>query len=247
MINFFRKIRQKLLAESLTKLKTSKFSKYLIYAIGEIVLVVIGILIALQINNWNEANKNKVFEVKMLKEVTKVLQADKANFEEHISAYTELIETVTYFKSLSQNGNTFNDTMRQTLWKLNIGRYFQFNRGPYDALKSSGIDRISNDSLRNHLINFFDFELPAFQNNLDHITRNYRPNVEQLLSFMDESYTDENNNQIEGHIPQDLLQNQHFISLIGTIEWRATSAKQSIEGFVPQIDAVIERINSVLE
>jgi len=47
MIKFFRKIRQQLLAEN-------KFTKYLIYAIGEIVLVVIGILIALSINNWNE-------------------------------------------------------------------------------------------------------------------------------------------------------------------------------------------------
>ncbi len=47
MIKFFRRLRQQLLSES-------KFTKYLIYAIGEIVLVVIGILIALQINNWNE-------------------------------------------------------------------------------------------------------------------------------------------------------------------------------------------------
>ena len=52
MIKFFRKIRQKLLTEN-------KFSKYLLYAIGEIVLVVIGILIALQINNWNEQRKEK--------------------------------------------------------------------------------------------------------------------------------------------------------------------------------------------
>ena len=50
MIKFFRSIRKALLAEN-------KFSKYLIYAIGEIVLVVIGILIALQINNWNENRK----------------------------------------------------------------------------------------------------------------------------------------------------------------------------------------------
>ena len=47
MIKFFRKIRQKLLFES-------KFSNYVLYALGEIVLVVIGILIALQINNWNQ-------------------------------------------------------------------------------------------------------------------------------------------------------------------------------------------------
>lgn len=47
MIKFFKKIRQNLL----NKGKTNKYFKY---AIGEIVLVVIGILIALQINNWNE-------------------------------------------------------------------------------------------------------------------------------------------------------------------------------------------------
>lgn len=52
VIQFFRRIRQKLLSEN-------KFSKYLLYATGEIVLVVIGILIALQINNWNDLNKEQ--------------------------------------------------------------------------------------------------------------------------------------------------------------------------------------------
>ena len=53
MIKFFRRIRQQLLSEN-------KFSKYLLYAIGEVVLVVIGILIALQINNWNEERVKKI-------------------------------------------------------------------------------------------------------------------------------------------------------------------------------------------
>ncbi|MRH99648.1 hypothetical protein GH721_03790 [Kriegella sp. EG-1] len=55
MIKFFRKIRQNLLSEGST-------GKYFKYAIGEIILVVIGILIALQINNWNENRKNKIAE-----------------------------------------------------------------------------------------------------------------------------------------------------------------------------------------
>jgi hypothetical protein len=50
MLRFFRQIRQRLLTDN-------KFSKYLLYAVGEIFLVVIGILIALQVNNWNEARK----------------------------------------------------------------------------------------------------------------------------------------------------------------------------------------------
>ena len=47
MLRIFRKIRQRMLPDN-------KFSKYLLYAIGEILLVVIGILIALQVSNWNE-------------------------------------------------------------------------------------------------------------------------------------------------------------------------------------------------
>ena len=54
MIKFFRRIRQKLVTEG-------KLSKYLVYAFGEIILVVIGILIALSINNWNERNKNEIY------------------------------------------------------------------------------------------------------------------------------------------------------------------------------------------
>ena len=59
MLKFFRKIRQNLLMEN----KTGKYFKY---AIGEIILVVIGILIALQINNWNEARKDTAEEQKIL-------------------------------------------------------------------------------------------------------------------------------------------------------------------------------------
>lgn len=64
MIKFFRKIRQQMLSEN-------KFSKYLLYAIGEIILVVIGILIALQINNKNQHGKDKVEELKILKSLEK--------------------------------------------------------------------------------------------------------------------------------------------------------------------------------
>jgi len=59
MIKFFRKIRQNLLMEN-------KTGKYLKYAIGEIILVMIGILLALQINNWNEIQKMNKSEHRFL-------------------------------------------------------------------------------------------------------------------------------------------------------------------------------------
>jgi hypothetical protein len=73
MIKFFRKIRQNLLMEN----KTGKYFKY---AIGEIILVVIGILIALQINNWNENRKNSINEKALLANTINDLDADKKRF-----------------------------------------------------------------------------------------------------------------------------------------------------------------------
>lgn len=77
MLKFFRKIRQNLLSEG-------KTGRYLKYAIGEIVLVVIGILIALQINNWNENRKNNLLEQQLLKALLTEFETNLANLDQVI-------------------------------------------------------------------------------------------------------------------------------------------------------------------
>ncbi|MEJ2585762.1 MAG: DUF6090 family protein, partial [Robiginitalea sp.] len=69
MLRFFRQIRQRLLTEN-------RFSKYLLYAVGEILLVVIGILIALQIDNWNEDRKERALEQKVLIQIYNSISQD---------------------------------------------------------------------------------------------------------------------------------------------------------------------------
>ena len=73
MIKFFRKIRQNLLMEN-------KIGKYFKYAIGEIILVVMGILIALQINNWNEDRKNNQSVKTSIKALLEDLKRDTIQF-----------------------------------------------------------------------------------------------------------------------------------------------------------------------
>ena len=75
MINFFRKTRQKFLREN-------RFTKYLLYATGEIILVVIGILIALQVNNWNIDRQVKNKEQAYLLEIRNNLQQDSLKLQE---------------------------------------------------------------------------------------------------------------------------------------------------------------------
>ena len=106
MIKFFRHIRQRLLSEN-------KFSKYLLYAIGEIVLVIIGILIALQINNKNEQRKTENKIVSILKEVQHDLGLDIQKSDELIAYYKtkdsiiNLIQTdkLTYDNYKNENRN----------------------------------------------------------------------------------------------------------------------------------------------
>jgi hypothetical protein len=87
MIKFFRIIRQKMLVEN-------KFSKYLLYAIGEIVLVVFGILIALQINNWNQKNKSEPLANVYLIDFKHDIETDIASLEKRISKNKAVSKTI---------------------------------------------------------------------------------------------------------------------------------------------------------
>ena len=77
MIKFFRKIRRRLLTEN-------KFSKYVLYAVGEIILVIIGILIALQINNNNESKKTFNNELQLYVNILDDLNSEYNIITDHI-------------------------------------------------------------------------------------------------------------------------------------------------------------------
>lgn len=112
MIKFFRRLRQKLINEGNLK-------RYLIYAVGEILLVVIGILIALQINNLNEQKKDKVKESQILLSLSEDFKSNIVNLKTSIDQYPDLIHrlqtTLSYIgKSEKQLSDGMKDTIRNT-------------------------------------------------------------------------------------------------------------------------------------
>jgi hypothetical protein len=98
MINFFRKIRRKLADDN-------KPLKYMRYAIGEIVLVMIGILLALQVNNWNEVRKSKIkadiFKEKIISDLIK----DILNIETQIGLAKNYRKTIKGYYTFFESGN----------------------------------------------------------------------------------------------------------------------------------------------
>ena len=98
MLRFFRQIRQTLLTDN-------KFSKYLLYAVGEILLVVIGILIALQIDNWNEEQKNKAILNVYYNQILQDFKADSlfiAQLSLHLDS--NLVQYQAYKQKIEQPG-----------------------------------------------------------------------------------------------------------------------------------------------
>ena len=109
MIKFFCQIRLKLLTDNLPTGQAGKFSpperrsragKYLLYAIGEIVLVVIGILLALQINSWNQDRLAKKTEKVILNRLVKDLEVDHFRYQKLDSLYKQELEMNKEFNSL---------------------------------------------------------------------------------------------------------------------------------------------------
>ncbi|EAZ79294.1 DUF6090 family protein [Algoriphagus machipongonensis] len=105
MIKFFRKIRQNLLSEG-------KTGKYLKYAIGEIILVVIGILMAVQINNWNENRKNNIIKQSLLENLIVDLKKDIENLEALNNVNTNAEKEGFYLASFLDNTLNEVDTLR---------------------------------------------------------------------------------------------------------------------------------------
>ncbi len=152
MIKFFRKIRQKLLSEN-------KFSKYLIYAIGEITLVVFGILIALQVNNWNEQRKSKSQEIKILTEVRNALKVDLKDIKFNIDWHGKAKKSCETIINVFNLNTPYNDSLDVHFGQAYLHTNFLPNLGSYETIKSKGIDLISNDSIRINLALYYEQDI----------------------------------------------------------------------------------------
>jgi hypothetical protein len=147
MIKFFRKIRQNLLMEN----KTGKYFKY---AIGEIVLVVIGILIALQINNWNQErqfqNEEKIILKNIHTEFSENRNALKLGLEENnqgCKASITLLNLVGQNRELIQQQNL--DSLMYVM--LETGSFRPSQNTISDLLQSGKLQLLKNESLKNLL------------------------------------------------------------------------------------------------
>ena len=149
MIKFLRNIRQQLSSEG----KTSEYFKY---AIGEIFLVVIGILIALSINNWNQNRIEKQVEKRLLKELLENLSINEKKLENSIEAEYKAIRSIEHVLNVLENQLDYNDTMDYHFGRSEFSDDIVLSSTAFRSIESRGFDIIQSDSLRNSIITLFD-------------------------------------------------------------------------------------------
>ena len=158
MIRLFRKIRHNLLSES-------NYGIYILYASGEIILVVVGILFALQIDNWNENRKALITEISMLNELITGLSSDSIALSFNIAIHNRAIKSSEIILGVLNSDGEYNDSLPIHFAAVHNYTTFVSARGPYESLKSMGFETISNKSLRFEIIDLYDQRYTILQSN----------------------------------------------------------------------------------
>jgi len=158
-------------------MEKNKTGKYFKYAIGEIVLVVIGILIALQINNWNERRKASIVEVEILKEIKSSLQKDLDNLKGNSRTQNNILRSQNLILDWIEKDLEYQDSLSKHFSNLTNLTIFRPNASTFESLKQMGLRTITNDSLRNKILNLYEVEYhfhSTIYNNLNEATNSLK-------------------------------------------------------------------------
>ena len=176
MLKFFRRIRQQLL-------NSGEMKKYSLYALGEIVLVVLGILIAFQINNWNEQRKEKRAEWIALSDLKFEFEKNKTDFLKHADWQKGVEKSWATYLSIISNKSLTN--AERAIARPRVGNStFKISNIKLNSLLSTGvIDKIKNDSLKQLLLNWNDVLLTfqGIENQHEYHAKERLMTIEQKL------------------------------------------------------------------
>ncbi len=218
MIKFFRKIRQKTLTES-------KFGKYLIYAIGEIILVVIGILIALSINNQNESRKNQKLVSIYKSELVNDLLLDVGHFENHLSLATEENKRIDSVRTILQkpscNIDTLNNLIKKGLTFIRKEPYIMvastefpiINSNTFLSLQNSGQITLLENKLQEELVSFYGY------------SKKYSFMIQEIITNKNEVYFNYVNSIPYKHSELNIVNSNLYDQVWTNVNWNSVQIK----------------------
>lgn len=204
-------------------LTENKLSKYLLYAVGEIVLVVIGILIALQINNWNQYKKERKQERKVLTELlTSLAHNQNRMISDSINRSNWNRSSEIVIHSLEQ-GDTYSDTMNMHFQDARKpGTNLALSYAGYESLKNVGYNIITSDALRKNIVELFELTHKTLLEEMEYF-ESFQPDrqthIDRLFSYEYDKFNPNNpfNVPIFPHDYSALIQDAIYLPMIKSV------------------------------
>jgi len=240
MISFFKKIRRKLVADN-------KIQTYLKYAFGEIFLVMIGILLALQVNNWNEGRKLKDQEIKALKELRSDLEQNFEDITQDKKLFEVSLRSNEIILKQMENSLPYNDSLDTHFAKLLPWSSFSINSTTFDNIRQAGSNLISNDSLRKSVTSFYTSYMNLYKELesrelIEHNTKYVKPML--MTAFSEYDFNSMKPRNYDAFIKnQDYNQILHYnVTLCKGMTEYQKSLLKVIKRLIDQINTEIDRL-----
>ncbi len=216
------------------------------YALGELLLIFLGITMAIWFNNWNETQKSEEIEVKSMREIKSAIQQDLRDINENILGFTSRVTLYEQIIQHIEEDLPMNEGLQKKLPYLQGITTFLSNTGPYETLKSRGLETINNDDLRLKISLYYDFEYEKIQTN----ERQHYEHAINYLKPMVMKHFDLSNYSLEPLNYEQLFNNFEFEQ---TIRWALRIDSYMLElykslqvigeSLVEELDAEITRID----
>lgn len=245
MLRFFRQLRQRLLTEN-------NYSKYLLYAVGEVFLIVVGILLALYLDNLNDEKRARQVEIKLLQELKSNLGSNLRILDRSLSTELEYLSYNETILDYLDNKKPYDEALERAFgvyfWTISTNPV----KGGYDFLKSKGVDLITNDSLRKSISFIFENEFSILKNENEVWSNNLQQNISYPyhVKHFRRYYSSVNDTVVELAKPFDykaLLQDDQFKSInaeiISNRKWNINTLRELIgemETLILQIDVELQ-------
>lgn len=255
MLRFFRQFRKSITENS----HNSPLGKYTLYAIGEILLVMVGILLALQVNNWNEQRKQRLQEVNILLQLKADLINNKNELQsiyDHQVFGSRVKDSILFFL---ENPTLYEEKIKAYLHNIQFsGGVFNNANTTYKVISSGGVNVISNQKLLGDITmmyeNFFfninvrwDFEFQMINNHLmplffEHLKPTQRAKSMSTLKAL-------KNSEVL-NFPKDpttLKNDSMFINVLTKYQESKRLRKFALEMTFKKIDELIESIENEIK
>ncbi len=234
MFRFFRRLRNRLLSER-------RFSKYLLYAIGEIMLVVIGILIALQVDTWNQERLKQKDAIIFFENTRQQLLEDRGNLQGQISYNSRFIPQFEYaIDVIGQQDHAVKDSLGSIAGRLIDYSDFDREGTIYETIVNSGdIKLLDNEEIKKNLRSLQETYLYINRMEMIHYDAIMQmiPEISKTISIPEKAVVDAN------RLYDPLFQNFFALSLRIIHEKEAVylRAVEEIDFLITQIEEEINK------